>query len=153
MNKECIRVVNCTWHDAVREGLIKLLLSSSRISARMNDLIHSTVDSRRLIIIVRSKLGKPIFSKIKPVWKIFAKNLLLRLQWRIEFHHATLPQEISVRPLSFTRDFDDLFFSRRYLLKIFFFASSGGSNFIMRLFRKKFLCALCRSPEILMIFL
>src|SRR3989442_1483033 len=44
------------------------------------------------------------------------------------------------------------FFSRRYLLKIFCFASSGGSNFIMRLFRKKFLCALCRSPEILMIF-
>ena len=117
MNKECIRVVNCTWHDAVREGLIKLLLSSSRISARMNDLIHSTVDSRRLIIIVRSKLGEPIFSKIKPVWEIFVKNLLLRLQWRIEFHHATLPQEISVRPLSFTRDFNDLFLVKTPFLK------------------------------------
>ena len=112
-----IRVVNCTWHDAVREGLIKLLLSSSRISARMNDLIHSTVDSRRLIIIVRSKLGEPIFSKIKPVWEIFVKNLLLRLQWRIESHHATPPQEISMRPLSFTRDFDDLFFSQNTIFE------------------------------------
>src|SRR5437867_9421102 len=146
MNKECIRVVNCTWHDAVREGLIKLLLSSSRISARMNDLIHSTVDSRRLIIIVRSKLGKPIFSKIKPVWKIFVKNLLLRLQWRIEFHHATLPQEISVRPLSFTRDFDDLFLAKTPFLK-HPFVRHQRSDYLFFSHNSLFEGPLCPPPE------